>query len=75
MGSGGTKGRLEGTAASLSEASSPLSEEIVGFCWRKFGKIMYETAFLAITAPQSEVPAPSMGRSLAPPLIIGQDFL
>lgn len=70
---GGARGGLGGYI-SPSEASSPLSEEILGYCRRKFGKMTYENSIFAILAPLVGSSSPSVGRFLAPPLIVVLTF-
>ena len=60
--SGGARGGQRGLQHPSRRHLAPLSEEILGSCWRKFGKMMYEnTAFSAISAPLSEALAPQSG--------------
>ena len=62
------QGRARGSYSPLSEATyPPVSEEISGFCWRKFGKMMYKTAFFPFHFSHFSPPV----RSSCPP---SEDF-
>ena len=45
-------GRARGRYSPLSEATCPpVSEEILGFCWRKFGKMIYKSCIFSHFSP------------------------
>ena len=51
------RGGLEGATAHPLEASSPPSEEILGSCQSKFGKMTYETRpYIAGGGPRGQLP-------------------
>ena len=58
------QGRARGSYSPLSEANCPpVLEEISGFCWRKFGKMMYKNCIFPISFFPFQPPV----RSSCPP--------